>query len=133
MNAGPLPPSAVAITSLILAASPGPSVSRPTVIHTIPPRKSRRTLRSWHAFAASVVLPKPPAPTSPVVSATAPEPAAVSADTTSASSPRSTQPGGAGTGGSRGPGLWAAGTTTHARYRAGKVPTIAVATAATPR
>src|SRR5271166_6271156 len=95
-------------------------------------RRTAAAERSWHAFAASVVLPKPPAPTSPVVSATAPESAAVTADTTSASSPRSTQPGTAGTSDSHRPGFWVAGTTTHARYRAGKAPTIAVVTAPTP-
>src|ERR1019366_10392689 len=59
--------------------------------------KRRRTLRSAQARAASVVFPKPPAPTRPVVSATGPDPPPASADTTSASSARSTQPAVAGT------------------------------------
>ena len=96
VNACPPAPSA-AMTSAIRAASPGPSASRPTVTHTIPPRKRRRTLRSAQARAASVVFPKPPAPTRPVVSATGPDPLPASADTTSASSARSTQPAVAGT------------------------------------
>ena len=95
---------ALRVTSVIRAASPGPSASRPTVTHTIPPRKRRRTLRSAQARAASVVFPKPPAPTRPVVSATAPDPLPASADTTSASSARSTQPAVAGTKDSRASG-----------------------------
>jgi hypothetical protein len=48
--------------------------SRPTVIQTIPSLNRRSTALRRHTCAARVVLPKPPAPVSPAVSATEPSP-----------------------------------------------------------